>query len=215
MACDLTIERQLVNGGFPLVCGVDEVGRGALAGPVVAAAVIFNFGGDSGGDLRDIPAGINDSKRLTKAQRLRLAAEIRRYALAVAVARVESAEIDRINILKASLQAMREAVKLLQPQPAYALIDGNQPIPQLLCPQRTIVKGDSLSTSIAAASIIAKVARDQLMSDYDREFPGYGFAAHVGYGTPLHQQAITRLGPSPIHRMTFRGVLTHQASLLD
>ena len=204
MACDIKIESELAESGFPVIAGVDEVGRGALAGPVVAAAVILDF--------RDIPEGINDSKKLSSRQRERLAEEIQTRALAFALGAVDNTEIDRINILKASLQAMGAAVKLLQPQPAYVLIDGNQTIPHLLCPQRSIVKGDSLSASIAAASIIAKVARDQMMKDYDRDFPGYGFASHVGYGTRHHQAAITRLGPSPIHRLSFHGVLTYQAS---
>jgi ribonuclease HII len=205
MACGIEIEKQLIASGIPVIAGVDEVGRGALAGPVVAAAVILNF--------EDIPDGINDSKKLTRRQRERLSEEIKARALAFAIARVENTEIDRINILKASLQAMGEAVKLLRPPPGYVLIDGNQRIPHLPCPQRSIIKGDSLSASIAAASIIAKVERDQLMKEYDRDFPGYGFAAHVGYGTRRHQEAITRLGPSPIHRVSFHGVLTYQASL--
>ena len=205
MACDMKIETEISGTGIPVIAGVDEVGRGALAGPVVAAAVILHMG--------DIPAGINDSKKLSRRQRERLAAEIKARAVAFATARVDNTEIDRINILQASLQAMAAAVKLLRPQPGYVLIDGNQRIPQLLCPQRSIVKGDSLSASIAAASILAKVARDHLMKEYDRDFPGYDFASHVGYGTRRHQQAITRLGPSPIHRVTFQGVLTYQASL--
>jgi ribonuclease HII len=205
MACDTKFEKRLIKGGFQLIAGVDEVGRGALAGPVLAAAVIL--------DYKKIPKGINDSKKLTKLQRERLSAEIFASAKAFAIARVENTEIDRINILKASLEACFQAVKLLHPFPDHVLIDGNQKIPQLICPQISIVKGDSLSASIAAASIIAKVARDNLMKNYDEQFPGYDFARHAGYGTRAHQEAITKLGPSPIHRMTFQGVRTYQASL--
>ena len=205
MACDTSFENELIRSGFPLIAGVDEVGRGALAGPVVAAAVILN--------PDDIPDGINDSKQLTRRQRERLSEQIKARARAFAVARVEHSEIDRINVLRASLRACLEAVKLLHPFPDHVLMDGNQKIPQLPCPQMSIVKGDSLSASIAAASIIAKVARDSLMKEYDEQFPGYGFARHVGYGTREHHLAITRLGPSPIHRLTFHGVRSLQASL--
>ena len=184
--------------GFRLIAGADEVGRGALAGPVVAAAVIL--------DLRQVPEGIDDSKKLTRLQRERLAVEIERCAIAFKVARVEHSQIDRINILQASLLAMRQAVKGLQPQPDYVLIDGRQELPDLHCPQLAIVKGDGLSASVAAASILAKVARDRLMRDYDGEYPGYGFASHVGYTTREHQKAIAQLGPSAIHRKTFNGV---------
>jgi ribonuclease HII len=205
MACDTKFEKRLIKSGFQVIAGVDEVGRGALAGPVVAAAVILSHS--------DIPKGINDSKQLTKRQRERLAEEIKARARCFAIARVENTEIDRINILQASLQACLQAVKLLHPFPDHVLIDGNQRIPQLDCPQMSIVKGDSLSLSIAAASIIAKVARDHLMKEYDEQFPGYGFSQHVGYGTRLHQEALTRLGPSPIHRLSFQGVRSYQASL--
>lgn len=198
MKCGAKIEKQLLTEGFQFIAGVDEVGRGALAGPVVAAAVILN--------LKDVPRGINDSKKLSKVRREQLAVEIKARAVAFSIARVEPVEIDKINILQASLSAMCESVKLLNPPSDYVLIDGNQRISQLSCPQRPVVKGDSLSVSIAAASIIAKVARDELMREYEALYPGYGFAAHVGYGTRFHQQALTRLGPSPIHRMTFQGV---------
>lgn len=205
MACDTKFEKRLIRSGFAIIAGVDEVGRGALAGPVLAAAVIL--------DYARVPKGINDSKKLSKLQRERLAAEIMASAKAFAIAQVEHSEIDRINILKASLEACLQAVKLLHPFPDHVLIDGNQKIPQLNCPQISIVKGDSLSASIAAASIIAKVARDNLMKNYDEQFPGYGFARHAGYGTRAHQEAITKLGPSPIHRMTFNGVRSFQTSL--
>ncbi len=198
MACDTKFERRFARKGYQLIAGADEVGRGALAGPVVAAAVIL--------DLGDVPEGIDDSKKLTRLQRERLAPEIERRAIAFKVARVEHNQIDRINILQASLLAMRQAVKALQPQPDYVLIDGRQELPDLHCPQLAIVKGDGLSASVAAASILAKVARDRLMREYDGEYPGYGFASHVGYTTREHQKAIAQLGPSAIHRKTFHGV---------
>jgi ribonuclease HII len=189
-----------------LVAGVDEVGRGALAGPVMAGAVILN--------LANLPSGINDSKQLPRSERERLEVEIQEKAIAFAVARVEHDEIDRVNILQASLRAMCEAVKALQPPPDYVLIDGRQLLPSVACPQRSIIKGDSKSVSIAAASIIAKVARDRVMAELDSLYPGYGFASHVGYNTREHQEAIARLGASAIHRLTFRGVLSFQP-LLD
>lgn len=205
MACDTTYESELLVRGFRLIAGADEVGRGALAGPVVAAAVVL--------DLADIPEGINDSKKLTKLQREVLEAEIKSRAIAFSVARIEHFDIDKINIHRASLLAMLAAAKALQPIPDYVLIDGRHKVPDLFCPQSAIIKGDSLSVSIAAASIIAKVARDRWMKEYDEKFPGYGFAAHVGYNTRMHQEAINRLGPSAIHRMTFNGVKSYQAAL--
>ena len=188
-----------------MIAGSDEVGRGALAGPVVAAAVILN--------LKKIPKGINDSKQLTRLRREELAREIQHRALAYSVARIEHQEIDQINILKASLRAMELAIKALRPLPDYVLIDGHQKVPNLDCPQSTIIKGDCLSVSIAAASIVAKVARDQWMREYDEQYPGYGFGLHAGYNTRMHQEAIQRLGPSAIHRLTFRGVLFSQPAL--
>jgi ribonuclease HII len=205
MICGLDIEEGIRRNGFGLIAGVDEVGRGALAGPVVAAAVILNFD--------DLPAGINDSKQLSKRRREQLAEEIKARAVAFAVARVEATEIDQINVLRASLQAMKAALKVLKPSCDYVLIDGNQRIPNLFCPYRTIVKGDCLSASIAAASIVAKVARDGIMSQYDEVYPGYTFHTHVGYGTRAHKEALLRLGPSPIHRMTFQGVQAEQLVL--
>jgi ribonuclease HII len=205
MECGTELEKQLLTEGYQFIAGVDEVGRGALAGPVVAAAVILN--------LDDLPSGINDSKKLTRRQREHLTTEIQARALAFSMALVGPQEIDRINILRASLNAMFSAVKLLNPPSDYVLIDGNQRISQLSCSQQSVVKGDNLSVSIAAASIIAKVARDKLMKEYDEKYPGYGFATHVGYGTRSHQEALTRLGPSPIHRLTFQGVRCHQLCL--
>ena len=205
MKCSAKLEKQLLREGYRFIAGVDEVGRGALAGPVVAAAVILN--------LDDVPKGINDSKQLTRRQRERLTDEIQQKALAFSLAQVEPDEIDKINILRASLAAMFGAVKLLNPPSDYVLIDGNQRISQLSCSQQTVIKGDSLSVSIAAASIIAKVARDKLMAEYDEKYPGYGFATHVGYATRTHQEALTKFGPSPIHRLTFHGVRFHQLCL--
>jgi len=194
-----------VRDGYGVIAGTDEVGRGALAGPVVAAAVILN--------RKRVPRGINDSKQLTRLQREELAKEIRKRAVAVSIARIEHHEIDQINILKASLRAMELAIKALCPLPDYVLIDGHQTVPNLACPQSTIVKGDCLSVSVAAASIIAKVARDEWMREYDEMYPGYGFSFHAGYNTRMHQDAIARLGPSAIHRLSFRGVLFSQGSL--
>lgn len=205
MPCDTSFEDQCLASGATLIAGADEVGRGALAGPVVAAACILN--------LDDLPEGINDSKQLTRLQRERLAGEIERRAVAYSVSRIEHHEIDQINILKASLRAMELAIKALRPIPDYVLIDGHQRVPNLDCPQSTIIKGDCLSVSVAAASIVAKVRRDQWMREYDEQYPGYGFASHAGYNTRIHQEAIARLGPSAIHRLSFRGVLFSQAAL--
>jgi ribonuclease HII len=205
MPCDTSFEDQFRASGAKLIAGADEVGRGALAGPVVAAACILN--------PDDVPEGINDSKQLTRLQRERLAGEIQQRAIAYSVSRIEHHEIDQINILKASLRAMELAIKALRPIPDYVLIDGHQRVPNLDCPQSTIIKGDCLSASVAAASIVAKVARDQWMREYDERYPGYGFASHAGYNTRMHQEAIARLGPSAIHRLSFRGVLFSQAAL--
>jgi ribonuclease HII len=205
MGCDTKIERELLRSGVRLIAGTDEVGRGAMAGPVVAAAVILN--------LDDVPEGIDDSKKLTRLRRERLADEIQERALATAIARVEHDEIDRLNIHRASLLAMALAVKGLQPPADYVLIDGKFKVPQINCPQLTIIKGDCLSVSVAAASIIAKVARDRWMREYDEQYPGYGFASHVGYNTRMHQEAIARLGPSAIHRISFQGVNSFQPAL--
>lgn len=188
-----------------LISGVDEVGRGALAGPVVAAAVVL--------DLECLPAGINDSKKLSRVTRERLAEEIRASAIAFAVARVEADEIDRINILRATQAAMIQAVRALTPQPDHVLIDA-LPLPGLAVSQQAIIRGDAQSVSIAAASIIAKVARDAWMREYDAQFPGYGFARHVGYATAEHIAGLRALGPSPIHRMTFRKVKSEPDELL-
>lgn len=183
--------------GARVVAGVDEAGRGPLAGPVVAAAVIL----PPAVDLQ----GVNDSKKLTGRQRERLYALIHERALAVGVGIADHQTIDRLNILQATLLAMKDAVGKLSLPPDYLLVDGISPVPVSL-PQQIIKKGDSLSISIAAASIIAKVTRDRLMVAYDQTYPGYGFALHKGYGSAGHRAAIAALGPCPIHRATFRGV---------
>ena len=174
------------------VCGVDEAGRGPWAGPVSAAAVIL--------DPACTPEGLDDSKRLTALARDRLEAQIKLKAVAWCVAFASVEEIETHNILHATGLAMRRAVEGLQVAAAFALVDGNYAF-ALPCPVKTVVKGDSLSCSIAAASILAKTARDRLMCEMDGLYPGYGFAAHKGYHAPVHVQALRRLGPSPIHRL--------------
>jgi ribonuclease HII len=190
--------------GYRLIAGVDEAGRGPLAGPVVAAAVILPEGVEM--------AGVTDSKKLTASVREELFPLIHSRALSIGVGYGDHLLIDRINILQATLSAMRDAVLALTPPPDYLLIDGISRIP-LPLDQRTIKKGDSASLSIAAASIVAKVTRDRLMVEYDRLYPGYGFAGHKGYGSPAHMSAIAELGPSPIHRTIFRGVREHIRSV--
>ncbi|PWR18550.1 ribonuclease HII [Zavarzinia aquatilis] len=186
------LSRETALGG--LVCGIDEAGRGPWAGPVSAAAVIWPAGAV-------LPAGITDSKKLSAAARERLYGEILATAhVGIGEASVE--EIDRLNILKATMLAMRRAVEALPVVPAHALVDGNR-APALPCPVTTLVKGDALSLSIGAASIVAKVHRDRIMTQADLRFPGYGFARHMGYGTPEHSAALQRLGPTSFHRTSF------------
>ena len=184
-------------------CGVDEAGRGPLAGPVVAAAVILD-------PLNPI-SGLNDSKKLSAKRRDALAVEIRAKALAWSVAEASVEEIDRINILQASLLAMRRAVEGLKIQPETALIDGNR-CPQLACPAEAVVGGDGKVASIAAASILAKTVRDAGMLLLHAEYPMYGFDRHMGYPTALHLQALREHGPSPVHRRSYAPVA--QLSLL-
>ena len=179
-----------------VVAGVDEVGRGALCGPVVAAAVALGEGFDT--------EGLDDSKRLTRRQRETLDGRIRERARGFAVGQAEPAEIDRVNILEATRLAMRRAVLALPERPDLLLVDALT-IPGLDVEQRPIVKGDALSVSIAAASIVAKVARDALMRELDREHPGYDLARNMGYGSEGHRDALRRLGPTPIHRRSFHG----------
>jgi len=194
LATLLTRERELWASGIERIAGVDEVGVGPLAGPVVAAAVIFapGFG---------LP-GVDDSKKLTSERRASLAHAIRESAVAFAVAIVEPEEIDRINVYRATLAAMARAVDALSMKPHHVLVDARR-IPGCDLPQEAIIKGDARCHAIAAASILAKTTRDALMHRYDEEFPGYGFADHKGYGTEVHRDAIRRLGPCAIHRRSF------------
>jgi len=196
----LVFEQRARNRGYRLIAGIDEAGRGALAGPVVAAAVVLPIG------VRI--DGVDDSKKLSPETRERLFDVIMAHALRVGVGMASAKVIDRINILQATRLAMQEAVGKLSPQPDFLLIDGISRIASPL-PQQTIKKGDSLSLSIAAASIIAKVSRDRLMRELDLKHPGYGLAGHKGYGSASHMEAIRQLGPSPIHRLTFGGVKEH------
>ncbi len=177
---------------------MDEVGRGPLAGPVVAAAVVFPPGVSV--------QGINDSKKLSPIERLVLAREIESKAWAHAVALVSPGEIDRFNILKASLMAMRRAIEDLSVKPDFVLVDGREKIGQLKIPQRAIIKGDSLSQSIAAASILAKVTRDKMMEKLHREYPHFDFRHNQGYATKTHKQALSKFGPTPEHRKSFSPV---------
>jgi len=187
-------ERELWGEGFERVAGVDEAGMGPLAGPVVAAAVIF----PPGEGLR----GVHDSKRLSALQRGTLADGIRGAALACSVVAIDVEEIDSLNIYRAGLEAMRRAVHGLDVAPDYVLVDARQ-IPGVETTQDVIIKGDAKCHAIAAASILAKTTRDALMERYDVEYPGYDFSSHKGYATDSHRDAIRRLGPSPIHRRSF------------
>lgn len=180
-----------------LSCGIDEAGRGPLAGPVFAAAVIL----DPGRRIR----GLRDSKVLAAERRATLALEIRERSIAWAIASADVHEIDTLNILQATLLAMRRAVEALHVAPAEAIVDGNQ-CPRLACPVHAIVKGDRDVASISAASILAKTARDALMCELDALYPSYGFAQNKGYGTREHLAALDRFGPCPIHRRTFAPV---------
>lgn len=194
--CNSRFEDEARREGHAAVAGVDEVGRGALCGPVVAGAVILGERFDT--------TGLDDSKRLTRRQREVLAARIREAARAWALGIVEPAEIDRLNVLRATRVAMRRAVDVLAVPPDILLVDALA-VPEIPLPQRAIVKGDALSVSIAAASIVAKVARDEMMRQWDRVYPGYGLARNMGYGSEDHRQALRRLGPSAIHRRSFQG----------
>ena len=190
-------ERQLFAAGHRAVAGVDEVGRGCLAGPVVAGAVILD---------RSRPvAGVRDSKTLGAGARERLAREIAGQAVAFALGVVDPEEIDRTDILRATLEAMRRAVMALRVQPDFVLVDALS-IPAIEIPQRGLVRGDRISVSIAAASIVAKFYRDEMMLSFHDLYPTYGFDQHKGYGTNVHLDALRRFGPTPWHRSTFRGV---------
>jgi len=185
------------SAGTVLVAGVDEVGRGPLAGPVVAAAVIL--------DPERLIEGLDDSKKLTEARREVLADLVRDQALAWSLGRAEVEEIDRLNILQASLLAMRRAVLALDPGADHALVDGNQ-CPRLPCTSEPVVGGDGTVPAIGAASILAKVARDREMVEWEAEYPEYGFARHKGYGTREHLEALRQHGPTPLHRRSFAPV---------
>ena len=194
----LSHERAAWERGHRRVAGVDEVGRGPLAGPVVAAAIVL--------PRTDLPAGLDDSKALSAGERERLAIEIRALpGVEIALALRSPAQIDKFNILRCTHAAMREALARLDPLPDFALVDG-LPVPDLPVQSEALVKGDSLSASIAAASIVAKVHRDRLMTKASRDYPGYGFERHKGYCTREHVARLQELGPSPIHRKSFRPV---------
>jgi ribonuclease HII len=198
VAADLwAFERALLAEGYAKIAGVDEAGRGPLAGPVVSAAVMLPPAFDA--------AGINDSKQLTARQRDRLFDRIYAHAASVGLGIVDPLEIDRINILQAARLSMVMAVANLKPRPDFLLIDGNVGI-GWNCAQKAIVQGDARSVSIAAASIVAKVSRDRLMHGYHEAFPQYGFDRHKGYPTAAHCAAIARHGPCPIHRRSFKRV---------
>jgi ribonuclease HII len=209
----LEFERELWSHGVSLVAGVDEAGRGPLAGPVVAAAVILPAAW-ARSDFDPRLVELNDSKQLTEAQRenfFRIL--ITHPGIQHAIAIVDAATIDRINILQATHRAMNEALAKLQPQPQHVLVDG-RPVRSMTLPQTALVKGDARSYSIAAASVLAKVTRDRMMLEFDAQFPGYGFAVHKGYGVPQHLAAIEKLGACAIHRMSFAPLRQRQAELI-
>jgi len=196
LVCSMRYEEQALATGHAVVAGVDEVGRGALCGPVVAAAVVLGRG--------FVWGGLDDSKRLTARQRVALDTRIREHAAGFGIGIADHREIDRVNILRATILAMKRAVLALPVKPDLLLIDALT-VPGLAVEQLPIVKGDAQSASIAAASIVAKVLRDALMSALDREHPGYDLARNMGYGSEEHRVALRRLGPSPIHRRSFNG----------
>lgn len=191
----LEYENALKTEGYKLICGIDEAGRGPLCGPVVAAAVILKDG--------VLIEGVNDSKKLSEKKREELYDKIIENTLAVGIGISDVDVIEKVNILNATKLAMAEAVKKLGIHPDYALIDGNQRVLQILVPQKTIIKGDSASLSIACASIVAKVTRDRLLIEYDKKYPMYGFKKNKGYGTKLHIDAIKEYGLTDIHRPSF------------
>jgi len=192
------LESLLHSMGHELVAGVDEVGRGCLAGPVVAAAVIM--------DPRRVVPGVDDSKKIPESRRPLLAREIRRAALSTAVVAISASKIDRSNIAASTREAMRRALLQLDPQPTAAIIDAVR-LKGLPFRCFSIVRGDTVSYSAACASILAKVVRDEMMRTYDSEYPNYGFSGNKGYGAPEHLQALRTLGPTPIHRLTFGRVV--------
>jgi ribonuclease HII len=195
--CGWKLEKAARKLGFLRIAGVDEVGRGPMFGPVVAAAVILA--------PRCRMEGLNDSKKLSEKKRNELDVEIRANAVAWAIAAVDVETIDRINIRRASLLAMKQAVSEISPAPDYLLIDGIDTI-DFPCPQQAAIQGDGTSFSIAAASVLAKVYRDRLLVELDAQFPGYGLASHKGYCCPAHLAALARLGPTPLHRKNWSPV---------
>jgi ribonuclease HII len=197
MRPDGFIERQLHAQGFQFVAGTDEVGRGALAGPLVAAAVILPVDADL--------EGLRDSKMLSPKVRERMAASIREQAVAISIVRITPQVIDRRGLHKSNIRALRAAVSRLDPRPHYALTDGF-PVSRMKVPALSIKKGDQISATVAAASIVAKVVRDRAMRRLHRKFPAFGFARNKGYGTAEHWRALRDAGPSPVHRMSFKGV---------
>jgi ribonuclease HII len=196
LRCTARLEGEARREGRLCVAGLDEVGRGALCGPVVAAAVVLGEGFPT--------QGLDDSKRLTRLQRERLDGRIRERAAAFALGWADPGEIDRVNILQATFLAMRRALEGLCVRPDFLLLDAVI-LPGVATPQRAIVKGDALSVSIAAASIVAKVARDAVMREWDVKCPGYGLGRNMGYASASHRDALRRLGPSQIHRRSFNG----------
>ena len=196
-------ERQAYGDGYRFIAGIDEVGRGCLAGPVVAAACILDID-------KPLPDDLNDSKKLAPETRESVAAQIKEDCIAFAVGQVEADEIDRINILEATKKAMLLAIAGLKPAPDFLLIDALR-LKQNNLPQRGIIKGDALSASIAAASVLAKTYRDALMKNFGEQYPKYGFADHKGYGAASHFAALRSHGPCPLHRKTFRGVLSDKS----
>ena len=195
----IVFEQQARDAGFCFIAGVDEVGRGCLAGPVVAGACILNID-------KPLPKGLNDSKKLTAKARDEIAAQLKADCVAYAIGQVEADEIDRINILEATKKAMLLAIEDLTPSADFLLIDALQ-LKGSNLQQKAIIKGDTISASIAAASILAKTYRDDLMKAYDIEYPQYGFAGHKGYGAASHFEAIRAHGACVLHRKSFRGVL--------
>lgn len=192
---DYEFEKAAVNSGFSCICGVDEAGRGPLAGPVCAAAVILPEGA--------VIEGLDDSKKLTEKKRERLYDIIKQTAVAYSVAYGTLEEIETVNILEATYLAMNRAIEGLSVKPDFALIDGNRVPRGIKIPCETVVKGDSRSMSIAAASVLAKVTRDRLMLEYDKKYPEYNFKKHKGYGTKEHTELIKQYGPCEIHRLSF------------
>ena len=201
---DYTIENEIISKGFDNVCGVDEAGRGPLCGPVCAAAVILPLGCEI--------EGLNDSKKLSEKKREALFDLIIEKATAYSIQFADNDEIDRVNILNATMDCMTRAVNELNVRPDYVIIDGNKCPKQLDIPSQSVVKGDAKSMSIAAASILAKVSRDRLMYEYDEQYPEYGFAKHKGYGTKAHYEAIFAHGITPIHRKSFLKNLSEHKS---